>query len=230
MVRPHDCIDGRAGRRTKVATLTAGLVLLITSSGCTGSKAIIADQAARLDSLEFLNDSLETELGVYRDSIAFYDFIDSGEFDRDMRFMDGRINRLTYELAVCLDGGEAFATELVDDLFEPASANLTESGRERLALLTERLTEKTTTGYIRIEGYSDSTRPTGTLKEKYPSNWELSAARAGAVARYYLDVHGIDEARLSVVSFGATQPIASNATSRGRRLNRRIRFTHIRLN
>ncbi len=83
------------------------------------------------------------------------------------------------------------------------------------------------TGYVHIEGYSDSTRPSGSLKERFPTNWELSAARAAAVLTYYVDEHGIDEVRMKVLSFGATHPIASNASRQGQRLNRRIRFTHV---
>jgi len=85
--------------------LTGLWVLVVWSgSGCAGSRAVIADQAAEIDSLRSLNAFLERELDTFRDSVAFYDFIDSGEFDRDMRFKNTQVNRLTYELAVCLDG------------------------------------------------------------------------------------------------------------------------------
>ena len=213
-----------------IPTITAvaiGFLVTMVGSGCAGSKALIASQAAEIDSLEALNEFLAMEREMYRDSIAFYDFIDSGEFDREMRFKETQVNRLAYELAVCLDGGETFATELVDELFEPASPTLTDLGRERLALLADTLAGKASTGFVYVAGYSDSTRPSGTLKERFPSNWELSAARAAAVVRYFTDEHGIDEGRLLVLSYGANRPIASNASSRGRRLNRRIRFSHV---
>ncbi|NNE46524.1 MAG: OmpA family protein [Rhodothermales bacterium] len=205
------------------------VLIAVSGSGCSGSGALIADQAVEIDSLRSLNSALAHELDTYRDSIAFYDFIESGEFDREIRFKNTQVNRLTYELAVCLDGGETIATELVDDLFAAASADLTDRGRERLALLAEALAEKSTTGQIHVEGYSDSTRPAGELKKRYPTNWELSAARAAAVVQYYIDVHGIDEERLVVISLGANHPISTNASQRGRRLNRRIRFSHIPL-
>ncbi len=207
--------------------LVAWFGLAAVSAGCSGSKVLLAEQAARIDSLQALNSSLAVELETYRDSIAFYDFIDSGEFERDMRFKEAQVNRLTYELAVCLDGGDTFATELVDDLFEPASATLTESGRVRLALLADTVLDRASSGIVYVAGFSDSSRPSGTLKERFPSNWELSAARAAAVVRYFTDEYGIKDSRLLVLSYGATRPIASNASRRGQRLNRRIRLSYV---
>jgi len=71
---------------------------------------------------------------------------------------------------------------------------------------------------IRIEGHTDNV-PIRTAR--FPSNWELSAARAVAVLRY-LYTSGVDPARLSAVGYGEFRPIASNETDAGRRENRRI--------
>lgn len=71
---------------------------------------------------------------------------------------------------------------------------------------------------IRIEGYTDN-RPINT--RKFPSNWELSAARAGSVARLFSE-HGVDPGRIAIFGWGETHPVASNATPEGRNRNRRI--------
>lgn len=71
---------------------------------------------------------------------------------------------------------------------------------------------------IRVEGYTDD-RPIRT--SKFPSNWELSAARAGSVARLFRE-HGVDPARMGIFGWGDTHPVASNATPEGRNRNRRI--------
>ncbi|HLI18286.1 MAG TPA: flagellar motor protein MotD [Rhodanobacteraceae bacterium] len=71
---------------------------------------------------------------------------------------------------------------------------------------------------IRIEGYTDN-RPIDTWK--FPSNWELSAARAGSVARL-LAGHGVDPDRMGIFGWGEYHPVASNATPEGRNENRRI--------
>ncbi len=77
---------------------------------------------------------------------------------------------------------------------------------------------------IRIEGHTDNLHIGGALAKRYPSNWELSAARAINVARYLQD-QGIDPAQLSAVAYGEWKPVADNATPEGRAKNRRIEIT-----
>jgi chemotaxis protein MotB len=74
---------------------------------------------------------------------------------------------------------------------------------------------------IRIEGHTDNVPITGALARRYPTNWELSAARAINVTRY-LQLQGIDPALLAAVAYGEYKPIASNDTDEGRARNRRI--------
>ena len=72
---------------------------------------------------------------------------------------------------------------------------------------------------IRVEGHTDNV-PTGTTGP-FPSNWELSTARALAVVHFFQDV-GVDPTRISGAGFAEFQPIAPNDTPEGRSLNRRI--------
>jgi chemotaxis protein MotB len=58
---------------------------------------------------------------------------------------------------------------------------------------------------------------------RFPSNWELSAARASAVLRYLLE-RGASPQRLVAVGYGDSRPLASNDTSEGRARNRRVEF------
>ncbi|HZW36034.1 MAG: OmpA family protein [Deltaproteobacteria bacterium] len=74
---------------------------------------------------------------------------------------------------------------------------------------------------IRIEGHTDNVPIVGMLAKKFPSNWELSAARAINVARY-LQEQGIDPAQLSAVAYGEYKPVAGNDTPEGKAKNRRI--------
>jgi chemotaxis protein MotB len=74
---------------------------------------------------------------------------------------------------------------------------------------------------IRIEGHTDNVPIVGALARKYPTNWELSAARAINVARY-LQLQGIDPALLAAVGYGEYKPVAPNDTDEGRAKNRRI--------
>jgi chemotaxis protein MotB len=74
---------------------------------------------------------------------------------------------------------------------------------------------------IRIEGHTDAMPIAGSLAQRYPTNWELSAARAINVARY-LQKESINPAFLSAAGFGEFKPVADNATLEGRAKNRRI--------
>lgn len=75
---------------------------------------------------------------------------------------------------------------------------------------------------IRIEGHTDNVPITGELKNKYPSNWELSTARATAVARYLQDNAKVDPLRLVATGYGEYRPVAPNDTPANKALNRRI--------
>jgi chemotaxis protein MotB len=72
---------------------------------------------------------------------------------------------------------------------------------------------------IRVEGHTDSI-PVG-AQSRWTSNWELSAVRAAAVARY-LEDKGIDPERLFISGFSFYHPVAPNETPEGRAQNRRI--------
>ena len=71
---------------------------------------------------------------------------------------------------------------------------------------------------IVVEGNTDSQPISGA---QYPSNWELSGARAAAVVRDF-NAHGINPRRMSFTGYGSTLPIADNSTAAGRSKNRRV--------
>jgi chemotaxis protein MotB len=75
---------------------------------------------------------------------------------------------------------------------------------------------------IRIEGHTDNVPIRGKLKQRFPTNWELSTARATSVIRYLIDEGGINPANISAVGYADMRPIASNETDEGRSTNRRI--------
>jgi chemotaxis protein MotB len=105
-------------------------------------------------------------------------------------------------------------------LFDSGQTEIRPEGRDVLKRVVDilmTLTDKV----IRVEGHTDSIPIAGALAKRYPTNWELSAARALNVTRY-LEKEGIDPTLLSAVAFGEHQPIAENDTPEGRAKNRRI--------
>ena len=111
--------------------------------------------------------------------------------------------------------------DLVDKiLFDSGQAEVKPEGLavlRRVVDILKNVNDKT----IRIEGHTDNVPIAGTLAKRYPTNWELSAARAINVTRY-LEKEGLDPALLSAAAFGEYQPVADNDTPEGRAKNRRI--------
>ena len=102
-------------------------------------------------------------------------------------------------------------------LFSSGSSELEVEAYDPLKKLAGMLTR--IPNYIDVEGYTDNLPISNSV---YPSNWELSAARAASVVQLFIK-SGIDPQHLSVIGYGQYRPIASNSTVEGRRLNRRVR-------
>lgn len=103
-----------------------------------------------------------------------------------------------------------------DILFPSGVARLSDSARGTLDQIADIL--KPYPNPIRVEGHTDNV-PINTAA--YPSNWELSAARAASVV-HLLSGRGLDPQRMAVIGLGQYHPIASNDTAKGRNENRRV--------
>jgi len=108
-----------------------------------------------------------------------------------------------------------------DSFFAPGSATLDmEQARDSLLRLSQYFLaqEGLENRRFRIEGHTDNVAPNAAL---WPSNWELSTARATNVLHYLTDF-GADEYRFSVAGYADTQPKYSNDTPEGQAYNRRV--------
>jgi chemotaxis protein MotB len=109
-------------------------------------------------------------------------------------------------------------TVVADDvLFDPGSAELRPGGVALMAAVASTLAGLPND--VAVEGHTDD-RPISTAA--YPSNWELSTARATSVLRYLVDHVGFPSERASASGYGAERPIAGNDTPEGRSANRRV--------
>lgn len=108
-------------------------------------------------------------------------------------------------------------------LFPEGSSEIDAAGKAALAQLAPAL--KGLSGQrIVVAGYTDNVPLGPSLRERFAGNVELSKARAGAVAEA-LEAHGVSAGLIATVGLGETHPVASNATSAGRAMNRRIEIS-----
>ena len=103
-------------------------------------------------------------------------------------------------------------------LFQPGQAKVKPDARRLLAAVAKVM--RKFNFYLTVEGHTDST-PIST--PQFPSNWELSSARAAAVLRYLLTL-GVPASKVSAVGYASNYPIAPNDTPEGREKNRRVEF------
>jgi len=106
--------------------------------------------------------------------------------------------------------------------YDSGEASIRPEGYKVLDQLIEYLRTSEDTRMIRVEGHADNVEIGPALKSRYPSNWELSKARASGVLRYLVEKGGVDSARLDSVGYGDGRPTATNATEEGRTSNRRV--------
>jgi len=104
--------------------------------------------------------------------------------------------------------------------FDSGHADLKDSGKAVLQKVGEAL-KSYDNKIIRVVGYTDNVPIAKSIQNIYPSNWELSVARATSVVRYLQDV-GVSPDRMIASGRGEYAPIASNDTPEGRQKNRRI--------
>lgn len=102
-------------------------------------------------------------------------------------------------------------------LFESGSADIKKENQETLLEVAKLI--KTLDNYIRIEGHTDNVPMHSDI---FPSNWELSTARAASVVRLFVKECKILPDKLVAVGYGEYRPIADNSTVKGREKNRRI--------
>jgi len=106
-------------------------------------------------------------------------------------------------------------------LFDSGQSQVKPAGLQVLKQVSDIL-KNVTDKQIRIEGHTDNVPIGARLRERFPTNWELSTARATSVVRYLIEEGGVDRANLLAVGYADTRPLAGNDTEEGRTANRRI--------
>jgi chemotaxis protein MotB len=154
----------------------------------------------------------------------------SREKEEEMARVRATHNEMLKAMQKEVEQGQVKITQLADRLslnivdkilFPSGEDHISEQGKEvlkRVGAVLKQAKDKT----IRIEGHTDNIPIAKSLKARFPSNWELSTARATNVVRFLQDEAKIDANSLEAVGMGEYHPLASNKTPSGRSQNRRI--------
>ncbi|OLO40220.1 flagellar motor protein MotS [Alkalihalophilus pseudofirmus] len=187
----------------------------------------IADSFQQRQILDFLPSAIEFETPSEDRGEQRRDPFDEGKFGEEQ---DINMDELLQEVQQFLETNEL--TELIsatrDDrgvvlvlqertLFETAEADVLSDAQPFLDKVGTLLTA--IPNLVKVEGHTDS-RPISTYR--FPSNWELSGARASSVIRYLLDNHDLETNRFIATGYGDTRPVVPNTTVENLQTNRRV--------
>lgn len=161
------------------------------------------DAKVRLEELRKAQAAAEQRAQLFRELVMkFQKMVDAGELQIALR--DGR---MVLQLPT-------------DVLFDSAKVDIKPAGKgalKQLAQVLETLDDRR----FQVAGHTDNV-PIQT--SRYPSNWELSTARAVEVTRYLI-AQGVSPAKLSAAGYGEFDPVSDNDSGQGRAKNRRIEIT-----
>jgi chemotaxis protein MotB len=179
---------------------------LKNSLGLAQSQAITDDQKAQLEEAKHAVEEAQARGKLLEDlSAKFKQMIDAGRLKITTRH--GRI-----------------VLQLHDDvLFDAGEADVKPDGKKAVAEIAATL-RGVGGRRFQVAGHTDAEPLTAATKKKFPTNWELSTARAIAVVKL-LTQEGIDPGMLSAAGYGPYDPVASNGTSDGQAKNRRIEIS-----
>jgi chemotaxis protein MotB len=147
-----------------------------------------------------------------------------------IRLLDDTKNTIATSLKEEIEAEEIELVEMEDTLkvvfidkilFDSGSVEINEKGRKILLVVADSIRAHKDQKLL-VEGHTDNLPLRATLKERFPSNWELSTARAAAVVRFLQKEGRLQPERLSARGYSYYRPVASNKTKEGRHQNRRI--------
>ncbi len=231
----------KAGLETKIADLNAKI------DDLEKAKAALTQENANIKTtLETKRDKLANEVVDLKNRLSENENLLAQlseektkaieEKERAIARMKNTYESLVSEMKQEIKDGEIQITQLKDKLtvnlvdkvlFDSGSSAIKGKGQKVLDRVAEIL-KTVTDRQIKVEGHTDNVPISSALAEKFPTNWELSTARATTVVRY-LQGRGINAAILSAEGFSEYRPVAPNDTPENKSKNRRIEIVLIPL-
>ena len=186
----------------------------------------MAEMRQTIDRLEEENRDLARQ--VEQERLARQQRIEElkGTYDELVDKMEAEIER--GEITISELQGKLTVNMVEEILFDSGRADIKPAGLEVLGRVGDILKE-VADKEIRVEGHTDNVPISSRLRETFPSNWELSTARAVNVLHYLQETVGIPGERLSACGYGEFRPVADNSMPEGRAQNRRIQIVLVPL-
>ena len=208
------------GYRLASAVVAASLVM----GGCVSTgkyEKLEAEKNQEIADLQKQKDSLQVQIAaLHREKTALQttSYESQTQYDALVKKLaaeveQGQLQVRQYQNMLSVDVAEKI-------FFDSGRAVLKESGKVVLKKVGEAL-KSYQNKVIRVVGYTDNVPISKSIQNIYPTNWELSVARATNVVRYLQDV-GVPPERMVASGRGEYAPVASNDTPEGRQKNRRI--------
>ncbi|RYZ42050.1 MAG: chemotaxis protein MotB [Myxococcaceae bacterium] len=228
---------------TALVTALAGLVLYLSHRSTTVADAAAAAAATRATDAEAVKQLLEAKLAALETERAKLTTekdqlnTEKAQLSQTVQEQEAELARLkaTYEdlqdkmkkeiaegaIRLTQNGGR-IQVDLVDKvLFDSGDASISARGQEvltRLGAVLSKVDDK----LIQVSGHTDDSPPSQKLQATFPTNWELSVARAVNVVRFLQDKGSVPAKRMLAAGYGDTRPLSANASPQGRARNRRI--------
>ena len=221
-------------RRTMMTAVWIVFVLAMTSCS-SGVKKENATLKAQIDELNTTNQKLIQDKQSYQDSLTAREadlqkqMAELQAKDMQVKEQSDAFRQMQEAMKAEVDSKQVTIKELEGKLtlsmveailFDSGKANVKKAGKDALKKVAEVLKNVKDQDII-VAGHTDNVPITSKLAATYPTNWELSAARAIAVVKL-LEADGVDPKLLLAAGFGEFRPVADNGTPEGRAQNRRM--------
>jgi chemotaxis protein MotB len=183
-----------------------------------------------IDDLTLRTDNLEQEKAAIAAELAAKIAAISKEKEDEIARLKTSYDELVTDMKKEIEDGQVKITQLADRLsvsmvdkilFPSGEADITPAGLKILERVG-RVLKNTANKIIRVEGHTDNVPIKPSLQKQFPTNWELSTARATNVVRFLQEKVGIEPHRLQAIGMSEYHPVAGNSTPAGRSRNRRI--------
>ena len=215
-----------------LALVLAGSTYYYSASGAKTASELEVSRNTASD-LNFQVNKLETEKTALEQELETKVADVSLEKEQEIARLKGTYEQLAAGMKQEIEQGQIKITQLADRLsvsmidkilFPSGEAEISPEGLKVLERVGTVL-KTTSNRIIRVEGHTDNVPINPRLQKQFPTNWELSTARAANVVRFLQEQAGIAPERLQAVGLSEYQPVASNKTPSGRSRNRRIEIT-----